>query len=351
MVAPVTGPVNRNWTYKGPPTILGYAPTWAYGGRVYYRQRKPYDLPLEYEMLSTTVDSFHCSNGTVYAVCDIGAIVGPATAGADSARNKAYEKLVSDIGDASLWAVNLVEYKQSINLIAQDGIILWRFAQALNRYDFRKAARILKTNVPKGLKATAKAFGNNFLKFHFGWEPLVKDIGAAVETLENPIKSKRINGKGSHRAVGRTTFDVNGSPVKWLDVTKCRTGCTVEVINPNLYLAQQLGFTNPLAVAWELVPFSFVVDWFVNVGSFLGQMTDFAGLSVTRPYNTILIVSKGTASGIPSQPDAAYSVTYTSTYERRLPILIGPTLHVRPWKGVSPVRAATAISLLVQQLR
>jgi hypothetical protein len=39
-----------------------------------------------------------------------------------------------------------------------------------------------------------------------------------------------------------------------------------------LSTASELGLTNPLAVAWELVPFSFVVDWALPIGSFLNQI-------------------------------------------------------------------------------
>jgi hypothetical protein len=351
MVAPITGPFTRAVLYKGPPSGLGFFPNWLHRTVTWYRQRKPYNLPLLYTCLCSHVDTFWCTDPNTYTKCDIASIEGPYTGDVASAKSKAYAKLIDDIGDASLWAVNVAEYKQSINLIAQDGIILWRFTRALHRFDFPECGRILKTVVPKGLKPTAKAFGNNFLKFHFGWEPLVKDIGAAISTLENPINSKRIAGKGRAVSTSRTTTDVNGSVVKWIDKTFCHAGCQVTVTNPNLYLAQQLGFINPLAIAWELVPFSFVADWFVNVGAFLGQMTDFAGLSVSNPYTTTFIKSSGSASSIPGRPEVGYTATYTSTYMDRTLTLPGVTLHVRPWKGVSPVRAATAISLLVQQLR
>jgi hypothetical protein len=122
------------------------------------------------------------------------------------------------------------------------------------------------------------------------------------------------------------------------------------VSNPNLYLASQLGFVNPAAIAWELVPFSFVVDWFVNVGEFLNNFTDLWGLTVTDPYTSILCTGVGQFSGLWNS-DPGYSVTYTNVYCSRSTSLSGAALRVRPWKGVSPVRAATAISLLVQQLR
>jgi hypothetical protein len=38
-----------------------------------------------------------------------------------------------------------------------------------------------------------------------------------------------------------------------------------------------LGITNPLLVAWELVPFSFVVDWFLPIGNYLESLDSLLG--------------------------------------------------------------------------
>lgn len=47
--------------------------------------------------------------------------------------------------------------------------------------------------------------------------------------------------------------------------------------HPNLSGANSLGLVNLQALAWELVPMSFVVDWFVNIGDVLRNMTSFYG--------------------------------------------------------------------------
>jgi hypothetical protein len=199
--------------------------------------------------------------------------------------------------------------------------------------------------VPKGLRATPKAFANNWLAFHFGWEPLIQDIGNGIETMSKPYPPAKVYGKGSHRATEAFysnpgqfwTFQQN-------DITsRCKTGCTVRVDNPNLFVAQQLGFINPLSIAWELVPFSFVVDWFANVGQILGQFSEFAGLSLSETYKTHFQVVKGTDTWYYGQTQTKQGVHVI----RSLSIATA-SLRLRPWKGVSTTRAATAVSLLVQ---
>jgi hypothetical protein len=39
-------------------------------------------------------------------------------------------------------------------------------------------------------------------------------------------------------------------------------------------ILHSLGVTKPLSVIWELVPFSFVVDWFVSVGEWISSLED-----------------------------------------------------------------------------
>lgn len=61
------------------------------------------------------------------------------------------------------------------------------------------------------------------------------------------------------------------------------------VSNPNIWLLERAGLLNPALVAWDLVPGSFLLNWFGNFGQILGSITDFKGLtfdneSVTSTY-------------------------------------------------------------------
>lgn len=350
MVAPVTGPYGRTLVFPGQANAYGFRPTWYYEAREWKRQRKPYDLPLQHNLTRKSIDGFKPSADNIGYVStdDLGP---PFTDAITAMMNKARAKLADQLGEQSLWAVNAAEWESSMKLVTQDLWTLIRFTKAVHKFDFVQAAKIVRTNVPKGLKATAKSFGSNWLKFHFGVEPLVKDIGAAIELYQNPIPPKRILAK-VRLSSGKFVWTDGLKNYTYYDTTQCRTSCEVRVTNPNLFIANQLGFTNPATFVWELIPFSFVVDWFANVSQFLGQMTEFAGCEITKPQFTVMQTRKAKIVGTNLNPSyQGITADGTAVWLGRYESLPGIVLAVRPWKGVSPVRAATACALLLNLLK
>jgi hypothetical protein len=60
-------------------------------------------------------------------------------------------------------------------------------------------------------------------------------------------------------------------------------------IDNSFYLTlQDVGLTNPLLTGWEVIPYSFVLDWFVGVGDFLSAVNAFnQGYSFKAGSSTI----------------------------------------------------------------
>lgn len=96
-------------------------------------------------------------------------------------------------------------------------------------------------------------------------------------------------------------FHASGRPssptynTSWVrGTTHLRAAFDIEVINDSLLTLDQCGLINPLSVAWELVPFSFVVDWFLPIGTYINSMSDYAGTRRTNVYQTTFSKTKGT---------------------------------------------------------
>lgn len=131
---------------------------------------------------------------------------------------------------------------------------------------------------------------NLFLEGVFGWMPLLQDIVSAAKTLtgDNFPAGYISSRTGYTVAAVKPTNPPVGSLKITGGVIQLRSKYTaqVSVQNPNVWLANQLGLLNPAVVAWDLIPWSWVVGMFVNVQSVLESFTALYGLTVTDVSRT-----------------------------------------------------------------
>jgi len=353
MVAPITGPFVRQSTGAGQPMNTGHRPTWYYVRRTWYRQKKPYNLPLQFYLDKRQIETYSSTdnaNYKDYTDCPTG-VHQPTY---DWAYAKCYERFKNAIkGDTSEMAVTLAERRQALEMVSARSIQLLRFTRAVKQFRFGDAANILGIGgPPSNLRKRGRDFGSNWLEFHFGWSPLIGDIGNSMQLLCRGLPPFRIRSRASVQTEFReligsgftTTRRFNRVTARWT------IGADVQVSNPNTLLLNQLGFVNPVTIAWELVPFSFVLDWFVNVNDVLGSFTDFWGVSLHRPFITLHHEWWRESHYFlnPSQEKWGQRSIIVSRVPGTPP---GPALRTRaPWR-LSPTRALTSVSLLLQQLR
>lgn len=341
------------------------------------RQTKPYNLPLPYRLEQVRTTKAWRTETTTY-----GGLADVSTRGTQylpypnfwednslselgrmrtAINNRLRAKLIDKIGERAENAVNYAERRQAYGMILKRVATLTQLVRSIKRGDTRRALKILGRRLPKRktpIGKRVKSSADLWLEFHFGWEPLVKDIYRSVNVLQGPVPGGRIFVSRQENE----TFRRVQKPYSGLTITESlnctirhSAGCYVHVDNPDLWLANQLGLINPASVAWELVPFSFVVDWYIPVGAFLSQMTDFAGLRIRDPWQS----EKCNGNGFYYYKEI-YGGKLYQRYIERESLLFRRTLSlpevkltrsVPLFKGFSPSRGATAISLLVQQLR
>lgn len=139
----------------------------------------------------------------------------------------------------------------------------------------------LKFNRQYGRDAQLAA-GNLWLEWKYGWQSLMTDVSGLAEHIES-VRSKDVNLDGKIKtSVTRRTFttgpytlEVSPSSLGERQDTLMLQGTLTtrfRMNNPDLLLPAKVGLTNPLSVAWELVPFSFVVDWFLPIGKFIDAL-------------------------------------------------------------------------------
>lgn len=280
-------------------------------------------------------------------------------------RNLAYERLRSQLGPSSGWAENLAQINKTRSSIIQRSVQLASVASAIRKCRFGDAARALRTPIPSGV-SNRKAAAQNFLEFEYGWKPLFQDLVASADALTSfPEIRRPLRGLATQTVQSLDRYRSSGSTWNHYNYTEVigSVGCSMQTIavitNPNLFLANQLGLID-FALPWKLIPFSFVVDWFVNVEQVLSSVSDWYGVSLQDSQMTWW--SKGVKNHRVRNYAWQYATipywdeVYTRDFEResvhvqRLLGFPGPTLAVKPFKGFSIERGAQAISLVLSVL-
>lgn len=214
------------------------------------------------------------------------------------------------------------------------------------------------------------AAGNAWLEYNYGWKPFMKDVQDAVNTLMDVVDlpaSRVVVVKESRKRFGLNIIPdtrifqdpgenvyVRGQYVQEV-VESLRVAWRLSV-NPS-DLPARFGLTNPLEVVWELVPFSFVVDWFIPIGDYLGALDTsyrFNHLGGTVGRRTVTkmttIASRVEAS---NQQWSGFTGSGTDVNVQRTKLTAAPAIGINTLKldvNVTPVRVASAIALLGQQL-
>jgi hypothetical protein len=195
--------------------------------------------------------------------------------------------------------------------IAETAVSIAKAVKSVYRLDVRGAKRALgqaakitrrERKILKGAGSKEKKARNLWLGMQYGWMPLLQDVhGSATELAKNDandpsryratVKSRSsMDNKAGSFTVHYSNTE-GGMPKTEVYTDKSVLSSYVRldycVASFALTQASRIGFTNPLSVAWELVPFSFVADWFYPIGDYINSLDadvgwDFLGGSETR---------------------------------------------------------------------
>jgi hypothetical protein len=274
----------------------------------------------------------------------------------------------------------VAEGRKTLNLIASTAVRLASFYSNLRAFRFRAALRNIglestrlvrklarmSRNYRSGSKFAAKAF----LEFSYGWVPLLSDVYSSAEDLakSNSSRSDDVTIRGAASDTGTFSYRVDPSFLEASD-PKDKGNLTVSSDGVNtvkryvsyklqLRVADQskrtnanLGLVNPLTLAWELLPFSFVVDWFAPVGDYLESLSAFTGLQFVDGCKTQFTVTKRNirlsgasrySTSLLSKSTIASAVTYREELVSLTRTKLTSIPAWRPEKWLSPLGVAVS---------
>lgn len=151
----------------------------------------------------------------------------------------------------------------------------------------------------KTAASAAKATSNTWLEFRYGWQPLIMDgqatINAAHERRSRAL-GKRLVFRSSESVTqkGGTTFNLKPlvGTFTWpctgsvqCEEKRTASAGVIAQFDPERVSDEVSRFAGMRAsdipsTIWELTPYSFVVDWFTNAGTWLRAVTPVPGVSI-----------------------------------------------------------------------
>jgi hypothetical protein len=118
----------------------------------------------------------------------------------------------------------------------------------------------------------AQAIGNAWLEWRYGWDILVKDIETVTEFLNYPVRDLIVTGRAGDSVTEYAEINepVNAYYVSHDWITKRKRDLSVRACAyAKMRVKSVNAFASPFVTGWELIPYSFVADWFVSVGDAL----------------------------------------------------------------------------------
>lgn len=194
--------------------------------------------------------------------------------------------------------VTLLEAHKTSSLILDSANRIYKAMSYVRRGRFRDASRVLDLPIGRVHK--------NWLQYKYGWMPLLMEVKGAAEFLAQRMieRPTRLTSSATRTSQGKLDFTLNNNygwdganrttiVGHYVAFRQVSVKLRAVVDSPHLAATQQLGLTNPLLVAWEVVPYSFVFDWFLQVGNYLQACTALHGLSIDKAMTQVLTTWTG----------------------------------------------------------
>lgn len=234
--------------------------------------------------------------------------------------DKLLAKLLKKVGQEPIsGGVILAESHKTAQSITSVATRLTSSFKALRSGNLTAAFSHLGASVSSTGKVRTRRFHDDFaidaastvkgmwLEMRYAWRPLLKD----VEDVAHKMAEMHLRASGDSASKGSDVVQVRASAASkktrlfpgqispygftlegksWESYSATGNGrVQYAVTNPAARTLQQCGFNSLATVAWELIPYSFCVDWLIPIGAYLELRGSQDGLTFMSGYLSIKV--------------------------------------------------------------
>lgn len=167
--------------------------------------------------------------------------------------------------------------KYGLSKVAGGATALSRFARSNPGY--RRVRGLNARQMLRSSDRSIRALGGRWLEYRYAIMPLILSAQDAAKLMRKSAARYVTERSRKDIAIAYEPipFDGEGLYVRRSGNVLIRSTCKAMFKGANHNLLARTGI-NPFVMAWELVPMSFVVDWFINIGDYIFAHTavDFA---------------------------------------------------------------------------
>jgi len=141
----------------------------------------------------------------------------------------------------------------------------------------------------------AAALGGTWLELRYGWFPLMMSVEGTLKALSQKVQDRKTSRSQSLLNGGTVVSSSNFLDAyndMWYDTSVTTTALVrsgVMYSHDLALLSENLGLSlsDVPSAMWELLPYSFVVDWFLNVSNIIGALTPRAGITTRAAWTSV----------------------------------------------------------------
>lgn len=314
------------------------------------RDVEVYPQPGSYHHVYNQLDGFTDGNGVKHDIThDISGLYVPSTVPDFISGEPLYDKQ-DDIVDLAVTQAHAnidvsemmalasaAEGRKTIESIFSILLRVKKIMQSVRRLDIRRLKREL----------SHRELEDRYMELRYALRPLIYEAQGVASALNTQREHARRTFRGYSEGTWELDDDVSTSFHWWCNATwnrkieleiSARAGvlCDVQVNSINIFGVDQL-----IETMWELTPFSFIIDWFLNIGDTIAAWTPNAG--VTQRASWVTVRQKRTltnqVTGVSSTAgnntgyenvSASYSGCIRRNEELVLKRIVSPTVSVFP---------------------